>query len=112
MEKLYADALAEVDMILQYADEESLNRIPKEIRKMISENKSNYKANINPDKALKEQNLLYETKVILSVLYKYYWANDEEKEQLHKVDLSEWIKNEDKKNKKFKYDDLLKNNML
>ena len=72
MEETYKNGLAEVDMILNYADEESLNKIPESLKKFIRENKSDYTAQINPEKDLKDQNLLYETKVILAVLYYGY----------------------------------------
>lgn len=60
MEESYKDGLAEVDSILKYADKESLDKIPEGFKKFIKENKSNYKALINPEKDLAEQNLLEE----------------------------------------------------
>lgn len=110
MEKSYKNGLAEVDMILNYADDESLNKIPESLKKFIKENKSDYTAKINPEKDLEEQNLLYETKVILSVLYRDYWASYDERELLLKNEKSELMQIEDKKQETYNYDSLFKRN--
>lgn len=110
MEESYKNGLAEVDMILNYADEESLNKIPESLKKFIKENKSDYTAKINPEKDLEEQNLLYETKVILSVLYRDYWASQDERELLLKNEKSELMQIEDKKQETYNYDSLFKRN--
>lgn len=109
MEERYKNALAEVDMILNYADEESLNKIPESFKKFVKENKSDYIAKIDPEKDLKEQNLLYETKVVLSVLYRDYWASEEERKQLIEYDKKELKKQEDKKRETYNVNDLFKN---
>lgn len=110
MEESYKNGLAEVDVILNYADEESLNKIPESLKKFIKENKSNYTAKINPEKDLEEQNLLYETKVILSVLYRDYWASQDERELLLKNEKSKLMQIEDKKQETYNYDSLFKRN--
>lgn len=109
MEESYKNGLAEVDMILNYADEESLNKIPETLRTFIKENKSGYVAKINPEKDLKDQNLLYETKVILSVLYRDYWASQDERKRLLKNEETELIKVENIKQEKYNHDRLFKN---
>lgn len=109
MEEIYRNGLAEVDMILNYADEESLNKIPNSVKQFIKENKSSYNAKINPEKDLKEQNLLYETKVILSVLYRDYWASEEERKHLIELDKKELRIQEEKKREKYNINDLFSN---
>ena len=110
MDELYKNGLAEVDMILNYADEESINKIPKSLLKFIEENKSNYTPKIDPNKNLNEQDLLYETKVILSVLYRDYWASEDERKQLLKSEKQELIKIENRKQEKYNYNNLFKKN--
>ena len=110
MDELYKNGLAEVDMILNYADEESINMIPKSLLKFIEENKSNYTPKIDPNKNLNEQDLLYETKVILSVLYRDYWASEDERKQLLKSEKQELIKIENRKQEKYNYNNLFKKN--
>ena len=109
MKEAYKHGLAEVDEILKFADEESINKIPEKFMTFIKENKSDYKASIDPDKDLKDQDLLYETKVILSVLYRDYWASKEEREQLAAEEKMELQKVEEEKKEKYKYEDLFRN---
>ena len=109
MEETYRNGLAEVDMILNYADEESLSKIPENLKQFIKENKSDYTTKINPEKDLKDQDLLYETKVILSVLYRDYWASQDERKQLLEEEKAELIDIENRKNEKYNYNDLFKN---
>lgn len=106
MEELYKNGLAEVDMILNYADEESINKIPESLLKFIKENKSTYVPKINPNKNLDEQDLLYETKVILSVLYRDYWASEDERKKLLKSEKQELINIENKKQEEYNYTNL------
>lgn len=109
MEETYKNGLAEVDMILNYADEESLNKIPESLKKFIRENKSDYTAQIDPEKDLKDQNLLYETKVILAVLYRDFWATENERKYLHQKEKEELIKLEKIKQEKYSYTNLFQN---
>jgi len=109
MKEAYKDGLAQVDEILKFADEESLNKIPEKFKEFIKNNKSNYVAKINPEKDLKDQDLLYETKVILSVMYRDYWASEEEKQQLIEYDKSELQRQEEEKQEKYSYDNIFKN---
>lgn len=109
MEEKYKNGLAEVDMILNYADEESLSKIPESLKQFIKENKSDYITKINPEKDLKDQDLLYETKVILSVLYRDYWASIDERKKLLKEEKAELTDIENRKNEKYNYNNLFKN---
>lgn len=109
MEETYRNGLAEVDMILNYADKESLSKLPESLKQFIKENKSDYITKINPEKDLKDQDLLYETKVILSVLYRDYWASKDERKKLLEDDKAELINIEDRKNEKYNYNNLFKN---
>ena len=109
MEEAYRNGLAEVDMILNYADEESLSKIPENLKQFIKENKSDYTTKINPEKDLKDQDLLYETQVILSVLYRDYWASQDERKQLLEEEKAELMDIENRKNEKYNYNDLFKN---
>lgn len=82
MKEKYRDALAEIDIILKYADEESISKISKSFIEFIKKNKSDHRISIDPYKDLNEQNLLYETKVILSQMYIDYWSMDNERKIL------------------------------
>lgn len=76
----YPNALKEVSDILENTDEELLNRLPENFIEFIHENmNTNYKSNIDFNVDIDKQNLLYETSAILSLIYRNYWATDEEK---------------------------------
>lgn len=109
MEETYRNGLAEVDMILNYADKESLSKLPESLKQFIKENKSDYITKINPEKDLKDQDLLYETKVILSVLYRDYWVSSNERKKLLEYEKVELADIENRKNEKYNYNNLFKN---
>ena len=80
MDENYRKALAEIDDIIKYSDKESKEKISEEFIKFVRSNKDqNYKTKINPKKKIEEQKIMYETKVILAVMYREFWATDEEK---------------------------------
>lgn len=109
MDESYRKGLAEVYEILKYANKESLDKIPESFKKFIKENKSDYIAKINPEKDLKEQDLLYETKVILSVLYRDYWASQDERKQLLEEEKAELIDIENEKKEKYNSNNIFEN---
>lgn len=84
----YANALKEVSDILENTDDELLNRLPENFIKFIHENMNkSYKSNIDFNVDIDKQTLLYETSAILSLIYRSYWATDEEKKYLAEKDL-------------------------
>lgn len=84
----YPNALKEVSDILENTDEELLNRLPENFIEFIHENMNkSYKSNIDFNVDIDKQNLLYETSAILSLIYRSYWATDEEKKYLAEKDL-------------------------
>ncbi len=109
MKAKYRDGLAEVDIILGFADQESLDKIPESFKTFIIENKSKYISKIDPQKSLEEQKLLYETKVILSIMYRDYWSSEEEREQILLNEKEELEKIENLSKNKYNYENLFKN---
>jgi len=58
---------------------------------LISNNKNKeYKPNIDRTRPISEQELLKETKAILSLLFRSYWATEEEKLEFEKQDALEY----------------------
>ncbi len=91
MDQNYEMALSEVDEILNYTDEELVKKIPIQLRILISNNKNKeYKPNIDRTRPISEQELLKETKAILSLLFRSYWATEEEKLEFEKQDALEY----------------------
>ena len=84
---MYQNALAEVEEILQNTEEELVTKIPEKIRQFIRENRNQeYSANIVNDKPLNEQNILPETQALLALIYRSYWATEEEKQEFAQRD--------------------------
>lgn len=94
MENNYAKALAEIDDIIKYADNKSKEKISKEFIEFVKDNKDkNYKTKIDPQKKIEDQDILYETKVILASMYRDFWATEEERNVLdRKMNLDAAIK--------------------
>lgn len=83
-------ALAEIDEILKYTDTELVNRIPKSMREFIVQNKEKeYQTCISLACPICDQDLQKETEVILSLIFRSYWATDEEKRELEEKDALE-----------------------
>jgi len=80
MEEKYRNALTEISEIIKYSDDETKESISEEFLEFVENNKSRtYKSKITADKPLEEQEILYETRVVLAEMYRDFWATDEEK---------------------------------
>ena len=111
MEDNYLKAYKEIVEILKYVPEESVNKIPKEMREMFElEMDKNYSFEIDTTKPFEEQELLEETKAILANIFRDYWATDYQKAiiiEKENQDREEW---ERQKKEKYNPNDIFKNN--
>jgi hypothetical protein len=80
-------AYSEIDEFLELLSEEQRNKIPKKLREFFKEEKDQeYKKGINPNIAIKNQDLKEETLGIIALLNLQYWCEDEnEKQRLREV---------------------------
>lgn len=102
-------AFSEVYDIVNHLEETLHNKIPKKFIELIQENKDNiYIPKIDYSKSINEQNLLKDTRIILSLIYRDYICSSEEREELTKIDSIELKKIEEEKAKEFNYDELFK----
>ena len=70
MDEKYKKALKEVWVILENTEENITRKIPTELKNFIFNNMDkNYKFNIDDSGGLLEQNLMIETKGLISILY-------------------------------------------
>ena len=84
MEDFYPKAYKEVIEILKYLPEEDVKKIPEEMINMFEKNMDKeYKYTINKNKPFNKQIMLKETREILAILYKDYWANEKQKERIN-----------------------------
>lgn len=86
--ELMTQVSCEIEEVLAHTKKELVQKIPNNVREFFLENSKNvtdYRAKYNADLPLEEQNLLQETKGILTLFYKDYWCTEEEKLQLDKI---------------------------
>ena len=106
----YSKAYKEIVEILKYIPEESVNKIPKDMRDMFeAEQLKTYNFQIDTEKTFEEQELLEETKAILANIFRDYWATDYQKARIiekENQDREEWEK---QKREKYNPNDIFKN---
>ena len=99
----YKDAFKEVFDILENTDEDLKNRISTKFMKFIENNMNKqYETNIRTDVPIDKQPLLKETEAVLALIYRSYWATDEEKIEFSKKDKQELIVEEEKKKQQYR----------
>ena len=97
LELRYRNAFKEVDEILKYTDIDLVNKIPKKFIDFLRENmNNNYEFNVQEGLHLNKQKLSEEANNILALIYRDYWATEEEKEEFRKKDEEERKLNEEK----------------
>ena len=90
MKNTIYQSFSEVNDIINHMEGSIKQKIPDELKKIIQEKMDkNYIVNIDYSKKLNEQNLLNETRAILSLLYRDYLCDKDEKERLLKIDKEE-----------------------
>ena len=105
----YQNALAEVDMILKIMQKDMLNKIPNSFLEFVEQKKSkSYMPNLDMELSLNEQNLLKETRAILSLIYRSYLCGPNERKRLKIDDNIELKIKEIELNEKFSYENLFK----
>lgn len=102
IDEVYRNSFKEVYEILENTENELLEKIPTKFMNFIKENMNgNYKTNIQRDVDIDKQLLLKETEAVLSLIYRSYWATDEEKQEFAIKDQQEFIKKEEKKKEQY-----------
>ena len=98
---LFPKAYKEVLEILKYVPKEHYERIPREILAAFEKEKDiNYEYKVTKFEDFNEQEMLYETKAILAVIYREYWTNAEQKKKIREIEqLQRMILEQEKINK-------------
>ena len=98
------NAYAEVYDIILHMDANLKNKIPYKFIKIIKENRNpDYNIDIDYSRSIVKQNILYDTKVILSVIYRDFLVDNETKLNLKKKDQLSI-------EEKYSYNDIFKKN--
>lgn len=81
----FADASSELIEILKYLPQNEVEKVPQKLRSFFTKvaNK-NYVTKIDPNKSMQEQDIKEKTKDLITVLYRNYWCNEDERTSLDK----------------------------
>ena len=104
-------AFIELKEIMKYFDNEIKSKIPNDIKELVENiNQSGYQFVYDKSLPLYEQNILPETKALLSIIYSDYLCSQIEKEKWDEYDKFEQllIKEKLKKQEKYNVNDLFK----
>lgn len=105
----YPKAYKEVIEILKYVPKESVDKIPKEMLETFKiKMDNNYKFKIDFNKSFEEQEILEETKAILSNIFRDYWATPYQKERIIAKEKYDRQKIEQEKAEKYNPDNIFK----
>ena len=81
----YKIAYSEVLEILKYISKEEFNKVPQDMLEMFKANASNNNEFVyNPRKTLQEQNVSETARIIIAILFRDYWATENQKEKILK----------------------------
>jgi len=108
----YANAYSEVLEILKYIPLEDYKKIPEKKIELYKKNaNSEYFFNYDPYKTLEEQEVSEIAKGIIAILFRDYWATEEQREKI--IAKQKYDRNllEDEKRKKYNPDDIFNKNM-
>ena len=105
----YANAYSEVLEILKYIPVEDYKKIPERKIELYKKNANkDYIFNYNPEKTLKEQNVSKIAKGIIAILFRDYWATDEQREKILAMQKNERINIEKIKRERYNPDNIFK----
>lgn len=111
MESNYFKAYKEVIEILKNVPKESFDKIPKTmIDTFNAKMDTNYNFSIDINKDFEEQELLDETKAILAIIFRDYWATTYQKERIQAKEKYDRQRIEEEKRTNFNYDIFNKHN--
>ena len=109
MEDVYPKAYREVYEILKNISKEDFEKIPQDIIKTIKNNMdTEYEYKLKENVDFEEQNVLQETKALLAIIYRDYWATNIERERI--IEKEQYDKKifEDELREKYNPDNLFK----
>lgn len=106
----YANAYSEVLEILKYIPLEDYNKIPKNKIELFKTNANNdYGFTYNPNKTLEEQEVSKITKGIVAILFRDYWATENQRNKIITKQNYDRVKLEEEKKSKYNTDNIFNN---
>lgn len=108
--KEFAEASTEINEILKYLPEDYVYKIPVKLKDFFKKvEDKEYVTNIDQNNSLDEQDIKPKTKTLLTILYREYWCNEEEKAELDKILMENDKKYEAELREKYNPDNIFKN---
>lgn len=112
MINLTKEACNEIYDIILHMEQELYNKIPKSFINCIKQNtESEYKTHIDYSKSINEQELLKDTKIILSLIYRDYLCDETERKDIIKQEREELKQREKELREKYNVDNLFNKNV-
>lgn len=106
----YANAYSEINEILKYVPEEDYNKIPKNKINLFKDNANkNYQFKYNSNLTLDEQNVSKRAKAIIAILFRDYWATEEQRKKIVAKQNYDRLQIEQNKQEKYNPDNIFKN---
>lgn len=94
----YSKVYKELDEIFKYLPQEILDKIPVELINRIKKEKDEqYEYKVIHIEDFRNQEMQKETRAILSILYRDYWASEDERKEILEQEKKEFLEEEDKK---------------
>lgn len=104
------NAYKECIEILKYIPKNEYEKVPKYIiENMIDEMNVNYNYKVTHFIDFENQDMLEETKAILAVLFREFWATEEEKIRIKEKEKNDILLLECEKKNRYKFEDIFKN---
>lgn len=111
MENVYSNAYTEIYEILGYMPINYIKKIPNELLILFEQKRNKeYIYCVNTEKKISEQDMLVETKSILEILYRDFWATPEKKETILEKEKLERDLYQIELRKKYNPDNIFPNN--
>lgn len=102
-------AFSEVLEILKYVTKTDYEKIPIEIIEVLEDNcLTDYEVKYTPKKTLDEQPILHETKIIIALFFRDYWATEEQRNKILKKEEYDLSILEEEKRKIYDPDNIFK----
>lgn len=109
----YQRSLTELNSILNYMNVEYIKKIPTKFIDFIKKNMDkDYIPNIDKNVPINQQELKKDTKILLSLIYRNYWCDNETKAELFNQDLIDKKNFEQEMLEKYNPDNIFKNKQL
>ena len=106
----YQRSLTELNSILNYMNVEHIKKIPTKFIDFITKNMDkDYIPNIDKNVPINQQELKKDTKILLSLIYRNYWCDNETKAELFNQDLIDKKNFEQEMLEKYNPDNIFKN---